>query len=277
VTAVVRALTRADIPAAMRLKEAAGWNQTETDWHNLLRLGPETCFGLECGGVLAATATAVCYERRLAWIGMVLTDPAHRRRGFARRLMEHAIEALAARQMEWIKLDATEVGAPLYRELGFEPECRIERWGSTAAQVPGMPDLSWQGRCPALDRQAFGADRSQLLAMLAPLGAANLEGVAHEGYAMTRPGSQAAYFGPCVSRRPETAGQLLAWFLARHPREPVYWDLLPHNTEAARLAHACGFAPLRRLVRMVRRGAPGAAPLDHDDSQVFAIAGFEYG
>jgi len=27
----------------------------------------------------------------------------------------------------------------------------------------------------------------------------------------------------------------------------------------------------------VRRGHPGAAPLDHDDSQVFAIAGFEYG
>jgi hypothetical protein len=28
---------------------------------------------------------------------------------------------------------------------------------------------------------------------------------------------------------------------------------------------------------MVRRGVPGAAPLAHDDSQVFAIAGFEYG
>lgn len=276
-TAVVRGLTRADIPAAMRIKEAAGWNQTETDWHNLLRLAPETCFGLECNGSLAATATAVCYERRLAWIGMVLTDPAHRRRGFARRLMEHAIVALMARQMEWIKLDATEVGAPLYRQLGFEPECGIERWGATAVPFPRMPDLSWQDRWSALDRQAFGADRSQLLAMLAPLGAATFEGDADEGYAMARPGSQAAYFGPCVSRRAETAGELLAWFLARHPQETVYWDLLPHNTEAVRLARACGFAPLRRLVRMARRGAPGAAPLDHDDSQVFAIAGFEYG
>ena len=273
-TALVRALTRADIPAAMRIKEAAGWNQTETDWHNLLRLAPETCFGLECGGSLAASAAAVCYERRLAWIGMVLTDPAYRRRGFARQLMEHTVEALTARQMEWIKLDATEVGAPLYRELGFEPECEIERWGSTAAQAPGMPDLSWQGRCSALDRQAFGADRSQLLAMLAPLGAA---AIADQGYAMARPGSQAAYFGPCVSRRPEAAAELLAWFLARHPREPVYWDLLPQNAEAVRLARASGFAPLRQLVRMVRPGVPGAPPLDHDDSQVFAIAGFEFG
>ena len=275
-TAVVRALTPADIPAAMRIKEAAGWNQTETDWHNLLQLAPETCFGLESAGSLAATATAVCYERRLAWIGMVLTDPAYRRRGFARQLMEHAIVALTARQMEWIKLDATDAGAPLYRQLGFEPECEIERWASTAAQagVSGMPDLSWQDRWSALDRQAFGADRSQLLAMLAPLGAV---AVADQGYAMARPGSQAAYFGPCVSRRPEAAAELLAWFLARHPREPVYWDLLPHNTEALRLARACGFAPLRRLVRMVRPGAPDAPPLGHDDSQVFATAGFEFG
>ncbi len=273
-TGLVRALTRADIPAAMRIKEAAGWNQTEIDWHNLLCLGPETCFGLECGGALAATATAVCYERGLAWIGMVLTDPAHRRRGFARRLMEHLIEALAARQVDWIKLDATEAGAPLYRSLGFEAECAIERWGSVAADVRGIPSLSWPGWQPGLDRQAFGADRSQLLEMLAPLGAA---AVADEGYAMARPGSQAAYFGPCVSRGPGTAAELLAWFLARHPGEPVYWDLLPDNVEAVRLARACGFAPQRRLVRMARRGTPGAAPLDRDDSLVFAIAGFEFG
>ena len=110
--------------------------------------------------------------------------------------------------------------------------------------------------------------------MLAPLGAV---AVADQGYAMARAGSQAAYFGPCVSRRAETAEELLAWFLSRHPREPVYWDLLPDNTEAVQLARAYGFAPLRRLVRMGRRGVRGAAPLEHDDSQVFAIAGFEYG
>ena len=272
--AVVRTLRRADIPAAMRIKEAAGWNQTETDWHNLLRLAPETCFGLECDGALAATATAVCYQRRLAWIGMVLTDPAHRRRGFARQLMEHAIEALTARQTEWIKLDATEMGATLYRQMGFEPEYGIERWGTIAGQAPRMRDLGWEEHCAALDRQAFGADRSELLGTLAPLGAA---AIADEGYAMARPGSQAAYFGPCVSRSVEAAGELLAWFLARHPEELVYWDLLPANTEAVRLARAWGFVPLRRLVRMARRVLPGAAPVARDDAQVFAIAGFEYG
>jgi GNAT superfamily N-acetyltransferase len=274
VNAFVRTLTAADIPVAMRIEEAAGWNQTETDWHNLLRLAPDTCFGVECSGVLAATATAVCYARRLAWMGMVLTDPAHRRLGFARRLMEHALDALTARRMEWIKLDATEMGAPLYRQLGFEPEDGVERWGTIVGPARRTPDSSWHDGWTALDRQAFGADRSHLLAMLAQSGAAS---VADEGYAMARPGSHAAYFGPCVSRAAETAEQLLAWFLGRHAGEPVYWDLLPHNREAVRLARACGFTPMRRLVRMVRPGEPGAAPLDHHDSQVFAIAGFEYG
>jgi GNAT superfamily N-acetyltransferase len=204
VTARPRALTHADIPQAMRIKEAAGWNQTERDWHSLLRLAPETCFGLDCDGALAATATAVCYARRLAWIGMVLTSPAQRRRGFARLLLEHTIETLIARQIEWIKLDATEMGVPLYRQLGFEPESAVERWAATAAQPPGSPLVDPWGNYPALDRHAFGADRSDLLALLAPMGAA---AIADQGYAVARSGSQAAYFGPCVSCGPETAGK----------------------------------------------------------------------
>jgi len=257
----------------MRLKQAAGWNQTEADWLTLLRIAPETCFGLECEGILVATATAVVYERKLAWIGMVLTDPDYRRRGFGRRLMEHALAALAVRQVEWIKLDATEMGARIYRELGFYEEGPIERW-SGAAGAPTGSAVVQAANWVSLDRSAFGADRSALLAKLAPLGAASIAG---EAYAMGRPGSKAAYFGPCVSRSPEAARQLLVWFLARRPDEPIYWDLLPTNTEAVLLARAFGFEPLRRLVRMVRQGQPGAAPIERDNTRVFAIAGFEYG
>ena len=57
---LIRLLTPADIPAAMRLKQAAGWNQTVAGWNTILRLAPETCFGLEYDCTLAAT-TAVCH------------------------------------------------------------------------------------------------------------------------------------------------------------------------------------------------------------------------
>ena len=256
----------------MRLKEAAGWNQTEGDWLSLIRLAPATCLGWNTKGCWRRHYGDL-YKQKLAWIGMVLTYPGYRRRGFGRTLMQHALAVLAERGVEWIKLDATDMGSPLYRDLGFVDETPIERWSRPAAgpiESPAVPPANWR----ALDGEAFGADRSGLLTELAPLGAASIAG---EAYAMGRPGSKAAYFGPCVSRTPEAARELLMWFLAQHPGEPVYWDLLPVNTEAVRLAREFGFEPLRRLVRMVRPGLTSAAPLEHDDRRVYAIAGFEYG
>jgi GNAT superfamily N-acetyltransferase len=268
----VRIITAADIPAAMRLKDAAGWNQTEQDWRNALHLAPEGCFGLDVDGTLTATTTAVCFGRELAWIGMVLTHPDHRGRGLARALMEHALQYLSGRAA-WIKLDATDMGRPLYQKLGFEDECAIERWfrpgDAPAVSKPGSP-AKLPGLLEELDRKAFGADRSELLAVLSRIECK----ATGQGYAMARPGSKATYFGPCTALSAEFARHLIDDFLARHAAEAIYWDLMPHNAEAARLATERGFQPLRKLVRMA---IPGPSLFMHDDSLVYAIAGFEYG
>ena len=49
----IRLLGESDIPAAMQLKEAAGWNQTEEDWRRLLMLEPDGCFGAIKDGQLS--------------------------------------------------------------------------------------------------------------------------------------------------------------------------------------------------------------------------------
>jgi GNAT superfamily N-acetyltransferase len=268
----IRVITAADIPAAMRLKEAAGWNQTVEDWRNLIQLAPEGCFGIDVDGMLAATTTAVCFASELAWIGMVLTDPEHRGKGLARGLMEHALRYLEGRAA-WIKLDATDMGRPLYEKLGFEEECKIERWAKEGSGV----DFSLHGTsvplsqtAEALDRQAFGADRKELLTLLAQTESIQTG----SGYAMARPGSKATYLGPCVARTSAEAEDLIDDVLRAHGTETIYWDLLPHNKAAVRIATARGFQPLRRLARMA---IPGTRPFPHDDSMVCAIAGFEYG
>src|SRR5947209_20559745 len=110
----VRLLNPSDIPQAMRLKGAAGWNQTAEDWARLMELAPHGCFGIDVDGVLASTTTAVCYGTDLAWIGMVLTSAEHRGRGLARTLMRHTLEYIAQRGVECVKLDATDMGRPLY-------------------------------------------------------------------------------------------------------------------------------------------------------------------
>src|SRR5690348_1877706 len=81
-----RNLTHADLSGAVALSSLAGWNQTADDWSLLLYLEPQHCWGIEMDGLLGATTTLVCHDRRLAWIGMVLTHPEFRRRGLARRL-----------------------------------------------------------------------------------------------------------------------------------------------------------------------------------------------
>ena len=249
----------------MRLKEAAGWNQTEQDWRNVLELEPEGCFAIEVDGAVQATATAVCYGTRLAWIGMVLTHPDYRGRGLARALMEHAIAWLRARGVEWIKLDATDMGRPLYERLGFVAECAVERWAATApGEVAQASACAGSGRTPFdLDLRAFGADRSPLLELLE-----------RQGYSTGRPGTKAAYFGPCVCPEAAEARERLCAFLAARPGERIFWDVLPHNTAARELAREFGFAPVRQLVRMT---LPGPGAFAHDDNLVYAIAGFEFG
>lgn len=276
-TPIVRTLRVSDIPSAMRLKDAAGWNQTEQDWRNLLRLAPEGCFGLESDGVLAATTTAVTYGTGLAWIGMVLTDPAYRGRGFARRLMEHALAFLKRQQVQFIKLDATDLGYPLYRKLGFADEQPIERWLRQAhcppCPIPASPTSPLSEECRILDTQAFGADRWELITLLAALESA----VVPDGHAMGRPGCKATYFGPCVSRSCQAARDLLSWFLSGHSSENIYWDLLPANQEAVRLARQFGFERHRQLIRMARCETPGSPPLAPQERYIYAAAGFEFG
>lgn len=271
----VRLLTPSDIPACMRLKDAAGWNQTEADWRNLLALAPDGCFGIDCDGELRATTTAVCFGQELAWVGMVLTDARYRRRGLARRLMEHAIRSLRSHSVAWIKLDGTELGVPLYESLGFREEGRIERWIRPKGPAPGG-NSSAGGFAPDadLDREAFGADRSRLLNVLAGIESASIAGM---GFAMGRSGSIAAYFGPCVARSASAARDLAAWFLHRHAHEDIYWDILTVNTNAVEIAREFGFEHGRELVRMVLSDARNLPPLRNRDPLVFATAGFEFG
>jgi GNAT superfamily N-acetyltransferase len=265
-----RLLRPSDIPGCMRLKEAAGWNQTEEDWRRVLDLEPEGCFGIDRGDHLVATTTAICYGRRLAWIGMVLTDPEYRGQGLATQLMRHTLEFLDSRGLDWIKLDATAMGRPLYRRLGFVDECPIERW--ERAPMPAEPVLLG-GYEPdaAMDLRAFGADRSKLLSRLASRESASAPG---SGYAMGRPGSIAAYFGPCVASSPDAAQGFVQWFVTRHSAERIFWDLLPANQQALSLAQKFGFQRVRELVRM---GRGAAAPLQTDAQQLYAMAGFEFG
>ena len=256
---MIRPLRESDLPACLALSAEAGWNQTASDWLAALALAPDSAWGFEDAGEIVGTTTAVAYGRRLAWIGMVLVRGDRRRRGIARRLMERALAWCDATPIECVKLDATDLGRPLYAALGFEDEQPIERWGGEGGSGVTRPS--------SID---FSGDA--LLTRLAAVPGAEAFGDP-QAYLLTRPGANARYLGPLVAPAAQTARALLEEALAGRPGEPFFWDVLSERSEITRLAEGLGFRPLRRLVRMVR---PADARVD-DNPNRWAAAGFEYG
>lgn len=260
---MLRPLQQQDIAIAAELSAEAGWNQTEDDWRMLLRLNPENCFGIETDGRLVSTATLACYGKQLGWIGMVLTNGAYRRRGFARRLLLHAVERADQLGIESLKLDATDQGQPLYEELGFRVEQPVERWWRPGHEASGA------GLQPAKllndDIEAYSADRSELLRALAERSRVQAQS---DGFCFSRPGRVANYIGPCISRSVDFARRSIQSCSGKES----YWDLLPQNQLARDLAAGLGFRPQRKLVRMVR-----GRELRGREDWIYAIAGFELG
>ena len=275
----LRLMSNNDIPEGIHLKDIAGWNQTAVDWERFLSASPEGCFVAEYGGRVVGTSTTIVYEGRFAWIGMVLVDPQYRGRGIGTALLECAIQYLGSRNVLSIKLDATAQGKLLYEKLGFVSEYRVERWllKRQADEKPvqkvyvGIEDVL------ELDREIFGADRSELLRSLAE-DAPDFTMVArHEaevvGYTFGRRGSRANHLGPWMASNEVVAATLLDEFLYRSDRELVFVDCVSQNHWAVPLIKARGFVFSRPLTRMFRgtNDYPGRPEL------LCAILGPEFG
>ena len=72
---------------------------------------------------------------QVGYIMNVVTDPRYRRRGIARRIMETMLEWLSGQGIQNLALHASEMGRPLYEQLGFEPsnEMRCQAEDQTSA------------------------------------------------------------------------------------------------------------------------------------------------
>jgi GNAT superfamily N-acetyltransferase len=276
----VRLLFETDIPAAMQLKEAAGWNQTEADWLRLLALEPNGCFVAVKNGRLVGTTTTTTYGNDLAWIGMVLVDPQERRQGIATHLMNVAMDYLKDK-VATVKLDATAQGKPVYERFGFKVESVFERWigipNAHTATDSKVLDHDAIRDLLALDQVAFAADRSRLIKKLiddasVPPVLLRAADETLSGYALARRGTNAAYVGPVVGKSPQHIESLLDQVLDELAGHRVYIDF---NTECVAATSALsdrGFVKERDLMRM-SAGAPAAKTSPF----VVAIAGPETG
>ena len=283
----LRVMTRSDIPAGMRLKEIAGWNQTAEDWMRFLDASEGGCFVADVDGKVRGTVATIAYEKRFAWVGMVLVDPEYRGKGLGTRLLQIAIDFLQAAKIPCIKLDATPQGKPIYEKLGFACEYEIERW-----IFKRTPDVTARTKesvskntvseqvfesILAEDRGVFGADRSQLLKFLQHSAPEFTNAISEKselrGYTFGRRGSFADHLGPWMAKDSDAASDLLRSFIARSRREILLVDCLKSNAVAGGLLRAMGFQFSRPLTRMYL----GANHHPGQTENLCAIAGPEFG
>jgi GNAT superfamily N-acetyltransferase len=275
-------LTPADIPGGLALSIAAGWNQIADDWAFFIAQGHASGFRAAQDGLVATTA-AVVYSGGIAWISMVLVAQAWRHRGLASLLLERTLRRLETLHVTPL-LDATPVGEPVYRHLGFRTGFRFERWERGGAvdrtrTVPAGPAPGVRAATRAdldaiveLDQSTTRVGRSALLQqILARPGSAAWITTAGDGFALARAGHRATQLGPLVAPALDSACALIDSALAHAPG-PVYLDAPLRAPGLADELAARGLIRQRAFTRM----ALGREPAPCDDRQ-FLLAGPEYG
>jgi GNAT superfamily N-acetyltransferase len=284
----LRPMTPADVSLGMRLKTVAGWNQQAADWEMLLYAGEGLVAEITQptgSAISVGTATVVPYAERFSWIGMVLVDPAYRRRGIGTRLLEAAVAL--ARKHGAPRLDATPQGKPLYARLGFRPEYGLLRLGREGdglfpqSQAAGVRcaqlTVARSNEVIAYDAPAFGAARPEILTALlsrAPHYAHVARwGAQIAGYVLGRPGSAYDQLGPVVADDLATARCLLSEALAHSAGRDVILDVPTKQAGWVAYLETLGFTRRRPFTRM----ALGRSKTFGQPGKQYAIAGPEIG
>lgn len=75
-----------------------------------------------CEGQRIAAVGTTIRHTDTAWLAHVIVDPDFRNQGLGKRLTSELIDRAYAKKIDTIYLDATDMGFPVYRKLGFETE-----------------------------------------------------------------------------------------------------------------------------------------------------------
>ena len=270
-----------DIAAGMRLCRAANWNQLERDWQLFLQLNPVGCRVAIENEEVIGTVTTLRYENLFGWIGMVLVDPSHRRRGIGMQLLQQGMDALGTELTN--KLDATPAGREVYLKFDFQDEYTLSRMLARVAptvstNVAAQPlEATQLGKVHAYDLAVFGADRSALLNWQwegAPQYAFGyMENENLKGYCLGRKGFNYEQIGPVVADALPIAKDLLTAALNQCAGKMVILDILHFDQDWLNWIEELGFSEQRRFTRMYR----GLNTFQNIPQKQWAIMGPEFG
>lgn len=190
------------------------------------------------------------------YVAQVGVDPTYRRRGVARHMTEALIAAADARGYAWLELDATPMGAPLYRQLGFADfaETIVYEGPTFGATASGVEEVGPERAVEIgdFDWSAFGADRTATIGALFADPTVRVFVVRESGMVTGYAAAREDRIAPWIAKSSDDAMRLLdATRAALAPMTAAAY--VPSDNSAARAAlEIRGFSDSARLTHMVR-------------------------
>lgn len=263
----IQTLTTDDLECAWQLSIAERWNQTDKDWHFLIN-NPAYCRSIKIttGEKLVATTTAIIYDNKLAWLGMVLVNTLFRGKGLSKGMLEYMFAQLD-RGMS-VKLDATPNGREVYQKMGFVDETELWRMTADSIELNNSFDRPYHIRQAtaddlehiiSLDELSFGINRAPLISYLyynaTECASVSVAGGEINGFVLGRKGHRFNHIGPLVAKDNTTARQLLLAAASRL-RNRLLVDVFVDNAEFVAWLMSAGFVKQRPFIRMYRFNNP---------------------
>lgn len=201
-------ISSVDLEKLHALSMSVGWPHRSEDWQFLLEIG-EGIAALDDIGRVLGSAMWFPYGDDFATVGMVITSPRLQANGAGQWFMEHLFRKIGDRDLG---LSATRAARRLYRSLDFKAEATVYQCQGEALEPPvvALPaesvfrpiQLSDLAEIAALDREAFGADRSVLLGRLLSQakGIVLIRGGQIAAFSLCRRFGRGYVIGPVVAR-----------------------------------------------------------------------------
>jgi ribosomal protein S18 acetylase RimI-like enzyme len=228
----IRKMRSDDVSFAIRLSDQEKWGIPARDLERILRLDPRGSFVAIENARRVGLATTTSYGKQLAWIGNVVVEKSRRGKHIGQALVKHAIGYLTKTGVKRIVLYSFDENIEFYRKLGFIQGPRFARFRRERQQlrsVASEADTPKPMTMPALlaiDKKAFGADRSRLLVALLNSGAASYLGYSVRSrcsYLLAKDYEDMLELGPWISfgLRPADLESMLRLALDKAKERPI--------------------------------------------------------
>jgi hypothetical protein len=275
----VRVARRDEAAMFFEWAKGEGWNPGRHDVPCFYDADPESILIAELKGQPVASISCVRYEGNFGFVGLYITKPEFRGRGFGLRLWTAGLARLAGCN---VGLDGVIAQVPNYERSGFRFSHHHVRYGGTLAgkASPGLVRLDAIPFADVLayDRECFPAPREAFLqSWIAQPESVSL-GVVREGklagLGVARRAVEGFKIGPLFADDAPTADAILLGLAKETGGESLFVDVpeAPLQPAAESFVQRHGLTEVFRCARMYTRGRPAIA-----DRKVFGNTSLELG